>query len=335
MPPGLKTLRKLQLGQESSAGSAVVATGLWRGMGTIEDTRETVFPDEDVGFASGVDRSYVPKLEAALEFESVEATYQQMGYPLAAGVKNVVAGVADGAGSDFIYDYVFSTSAQNTIKTFTIEGGDDQGAEEFNYGICQGFTLSGESFASWMITSNWIGREVTPTTFTGSISIPAVEEILFAKTRLYIDAIGGTVGSTQISNTLLAAELTVDTGYRPIPVGDGNLFYSSHAMKVQPDLTLSITFEHDASALAEKVNWRAETPKLFQLITEGSAFGTAGTTYSNHTMIINVAGRWESFEKIGEQDGNDIITGVVRVKYNATAAFFAQIIMVNEVTVLT
>ena len=335
MPPGLKTLRKLQLGQEVTAGTAVAATALWRGMGTIEDTRETVFPDEDVGFASGVDRSYVPKVEGALELESVEATYEQMGYPLAGGVEDITAGVADGVGTDFIYQYDFSTSTQNSIQTFTIEGGDDQGAEEFNYCLCQGFTLSGESFASWMINSNWLGREVAPSTFTGSIAIPSVEEVLFAKTKLFIDAIGGTHGTTQISDTLLSAELAVDTGYRPIPVGDGNLFYSSHAMKVQPDITLSITFEHDASAIAEKVNWRAETPQLFQLIAEGSAFGTPGTTYSNHTMIINVAGRWESFEKIGNQDGNDILTGVVRVKYNSTAAFFAQIIMVNEVTALT
>lgn len=335
MAPGLKSLRKLQLGQESVAGTAVAATGLWRGMGTIEDTRETVFPEEDVGFASGVDRSYVPKLEGLLEMDAVESTYEQLPYVLTAGVEDLTTGVADGAGSDLIYQYDFSTSSQNSIQTFTIEGGDDQGAEEFNYCFVQSFTLSGESFAAWMINSSWIGREVTPSTFTGSIAIPSVEEMLFAKTKLYIDAIGGTIGSTQISNTLLAAELAVDTGYRPIPVGDGNLFYSSHALKSAPDITLSITFEHDASAITEKVNWRAETPQLFQLKTEGSAVTTAGTDYSVKTMLINVAGRWESFEKIGDQDGNDIITGVVRVKYNSTAAFFAQITVVNELASLT
>jgi len=335
MAPGLKSLRKIQLGQETTAGTAVAATALWRGLGTIEDTRETVMPEEDVGFASGIDRSYVPKIEGLLEMDSVEATFEQLPYILTAGVEDVTTGAADGAGSDKIYQYDFSTTAQNSIQTFTLEGGDDQGAEEFNYCFVQNFELSGESFASWMMSAQWIGREVTPSTFTGGISIPSIEEILFAKAKLYIDAIGGTIGSTQISNTLLAASLSVDTGYRPIPVGDGNLFYSAHAMKSAPDLTLSITFEHDASAIAEKVNWRAETPQLFRIITEGSAVVTGGTTYSNKTLIIDVAGRWESFEKIGDQDGNDVITGVVRVKYNATAAFFAQILVVNELTTLT
>lgn len=334
MPPGLKTLRRIQLGQEATAGTAVPATAIWRGIGTIADTRETVFPEEDVGFASGVDRSYVPKVEGMLEMEPVEATFQQLPYILAAGVEDVTTGVADGAGSDFIYTYNLSEGTQNAIQTFTIEGGDDQGAEEFNYCFVQNFTLSGESFASWMINAEWIGREVAPSTFTGAIALPAIEEILFAKTKLFIDAIGGTFGTTQISNTLLAAELNVDTGYRPIPVGDGNLFYSSHAMKAQPDVTLSITFEHDASAIAEVANWRAETPQLIQLLAEGSAFTTGGTTYSNHTMIINLAGRWESFEKIGNQDGNDIRQGVFRSKYNSTAAEFGQFILANEVTAL-
>lgn len=334
MPPGLKSLRKIQLGQETVAGTAVAATALWRGMGTIDDTREVVMPEEDVGFASGIDRSYVPKIEGLLDMDSVEATFEQLPYILTAGVEDVTTGAADGAGTDKIYQYDFSTTSQNSIQTFTLEGGDDQGAEEFNYCFVQSFKLSGESFASWMMSAQWIGREVTPSTFTGAIAIPAIEEILFAKAKLYIDVIGGTIGTTQISNTLLAAELAVDTGYRPIPVGDGNLFYSAHAMKSAPDLTLSITFEHDASAIAEKVNWRAETPQLFRIITEGSAAATPGTTYSNKTLIIDVAGRWESFEKIGDQDGNDVITGVVRVKYNATAAFFAQIIVVNELVTL-
>jgi hypothetical protein len=334
MPPGLKTLRRIQLGQEVTAGTPVAATAIWRGMGTIEDTRETVFPEEDVGFASGVDRSYVPKVEGMLEMEPVEATFEQLPYILTAGVEDLTTGVADGAGSDFIYTYDFSEATQNAIQTFTLEGGDDQGAEEFNYCFVQNFTLSGASFESWMMSATWIGREVAPSTFTGAISLPAIEEILFAKTKLFIDAIGGTFGATQISNTLIGAELVVDTGYRPIPVGDGNLFYSGHAMKVRPDVVLNITFEHDASAIAEKVNWRAETPQLIQLLAEGSAFGTAGTTYSNHSMIVNLAGRWEDFEKIGAQDGNDIIRGVFRSKYNATAAEFGQIIVVNEVTAL-
>lgn len=333
--PGLKALRRIQLGQETVAGTAVAATAIWRGIGTIDDARETVFPEEDVGFVSPVDRAYTPKLEGLLAMDPIEATFEQLPYILTAGVKDVTTGAADGAGTDLIYAYPFSTTAKNTIQTFTLEGGDDMGAEEFNYCFVPDFVLSGESFAAWMMSANWIGREVTPSTFTGSIALPTVEEILFSKTKLYIDAIAGTIGTTQISDTLLSANLNVVTGFRPVPTGDGNLFYSLHALKQRPEVLLTITFEHDANSLAEIVNWRAETPQLLELICEGSAVASAGTLYTYKTLIIDLTGRWESFEKIGEQDGNDVVTGIFRAGYHATPASFAEITVVNELATIT
>ncbi len=331
---GVQALRKIQLGQEVTAGTAVAATAIWRGIGTLEDAREMVFPEEHVGYVAPLDRSYQPKLEGALSMDSTPATFQQLGYILSAGVKDVTAGVADGAGSDYIYAFTFATTAKLTPQTYTLEGGDDQQAEEFDFCFVQDFQLSGVAFEAWMMSANWIGREVTPTSFTGALSLAAVEEILFSKTKLYIDAIGGTIGTTQKTKTLLAATLNVDTGQRPIPVGDGSLYYSSFDQKVKPEITLEVTFEHDASAVAELVTFRAETPQLLRLETEGSAFGTGGTTYTNHTLLIDLAGKWESFEKIGEQNGNDIRTGVFRAGYDLTSASFAEITVVNEVTAL-
>ncbi|KKN73400.1 hypothetical protein LCGC14_0401030 [marine sediment metagenome] len=331
---GVRALRKIQLGQESVAGTAVAATAIWRGIGTIDDAREQVFPEEHVGYVAPLDRSYVPKLEGALPMDPTPATFEQLPYILTAGVKDVTTGAADGAGTDKIYAYTFATTAKQTPQTFTLEGGDDLGAEELNFCFVTDFQLAGVSFEAWMMSANWMGREVTPSTFTGALALVVVEEILFSKTKLYIDAIGGSLGGTQITGTLLAATLNVDTGQRPIPVGDGNLFYSAFDQKLSPEITLEITLEHDANAIAELVNFRAETPQLLRLECEGSAAATPGTTYSNLTLLIDLAGKWESFEKIGEQDGNDIRVGTFRAGYDLTAASFAEITVVNELTTL-
>ena len=45
---GIKRLRKLQFGKETTAGTPVPATTIWRGTGTLEDKREPYFPDEDI-----------------------------------------------------------------------------------------------------------------------------------------------------------------------------------------------------------------------------------------------------------------------------------------------
>jgi hypothetical protein len=94
---------------------------------------------------------------------------------------------------------------------------------------------------------------------------------------------------------------------------------------------LDITFEHDGSAAAQKVIWRAQTPRKIQLLCQGLALATPGTAYTYKTMIINLVGKWEKFSKLGDQDGNDIVTGTFRAKYNATAADSGQIIIVNEI----
>lgn len=330
--PGVRALRKIQLGVESAKGTAVAATALWRGQGVIEDQTEVMFPEEDIGYLSGIDRSYIPRNLAAITFEQTPATFEQLGYVLDAGVKTV-SGVQDGAGSDYTYTYTFPTSAANSIKTYTIEGGDDQQAEEIEFAFVKSFTLAGAAGEAWTVTADWAGRQVSTASFTGSISVPTVEEILFQKGKLYIDAIGGTIGSTQKSSTLLNAELAVTTGWQEYFTADGNLYFTGHK-STKPEVLLTLTFEHDGTSVAEKANWLAETARLIRILVEGSTVSTPGTTYSKKTLIIDLAGKWERFEALDEQDGNDIVTGRFRAAYDPTSASFAEIVVVNELSAL-
>jgi len=332
---GIKALRKIQLGVEVTPGTAVAATAIWRGMGTIEDQREVVFSQEDVGYVGGLDRTHVPKLLAAISMDETEATFEQLPYILAAGVKNVVAGAADGSGSDLIYAYPFPTTAVNTLKTYTIQGGDNQEAERMEYSFVEAFKLTGKAGEALKMQADWLGRQVALNAFTGSLSLPTVEEILFSKGKLYIDAVGGTIGGTQKSNTLLGMELSVKTGLIPVFAADGNLYFSFMKSTGQLEIILKITFEHDSTSAAEKVIWRAGTPRQIRLDFDGNAVTTPGTTYSTKKLRIDLAGKWEKFDKLDEQDGNDIVTGTFRARYNSTAALFASITVVNELASLT
>jgi hypothetical protein len=330
---GVKKLRRIQLGLETTAGTAVAATALWRGLGTIEDQLETVFPEEDIGYLSGVDRTYIPKVLAALSMDDTPATFEQLPYLLSAGVQDTVSGSADGSGSGKIYSYVMPTTAAQTLKTYTLEGGDNQQAEEFAYAFVESFKLSGKGGEALMMSAEWKGRQVSPTTFTTSPALPAVEEILFSKGLLYIDTAGGTIGTTTKSNTLLGIELSVTTGIVPVFSADGELYFS-FTKTIEPEAMLSITFEHETTSVAEKVAWRAGTARQIRLKWQGSALATAGTAYTYKTLIVDLAGKWEKFDKLDEQDGNDIVTGTFRARYNSTAALFAEFLVVNELASL-
>jgi hypothetical protein len=331
--PGSTLLRKIQLGKETVAGTAVAATAIWRGMGMLEDQRETVHAEEHVGYLSGVDRTYVPKLLGAISMEAIPATYEQLPYILEAGVKLVNTGAADGSGSDKIYTYTFPITAKNTIKTFTIEGGDDQEVEEMEYAYVDAFTLEGKGGEAWMMSADWLGRQVSLSSFTGALTLPTVAEMLFSNSKLYIDTVSGTMGTTLKSQTLLEASLKVKTGWVPVWTADGALYFSFNK-STAPEILLDVTFEHDSTAAAEKVAWRAQTPRQLRILCEGPTVTTAGTTYSKKTMKIDLVGKWEKFSVLGEQDGNDIVTGTLRARYNATANKFAEIVVVNELTVI-
>lgn len=326
---GIKALRKVQLGRETTAGTAVAATTIWRGTGgMIQDDREVIFPDEDIGYLSGRTRAYTPKLEATLAFDETPLTFEQSLHVFEAGI--MTATPTTDTGSGITYVYTFPTTAPATIKTYTIEAGDNTQVEEVEYAFVTDFTISGNAGESWMITSNWMGRQASTSAFTSDITPPIVEEVLFSKTKLWTCATTDTIGTSDNlrSNTLLSATLNVATGLTAVYAADGNLYFS-FVKGVMPEVTLDVTFEHDGTATLEKDAWRTNSPRIIRLLATGKALGTPGTLNTKQFQI-DLAGMWESFEAIGDQDGNDIVTGTFRARFDTDANLFAKITVINE-----
>ena len=168
--------------------------------------------------------------------------------------------------------------------------------------------------------------------FFDLLSIPAVEEILFQKTKLYIDASSTAAGTTQKSNTLLNFELDYKSGWKGQPAADGRLDFSFTKL-AKPSGTLKLTFEHDGSATAEKTAWRNKTPRLIRLIVTGTSLVTPAT-YSTKTLIIDVLGVWTKFSSLQDDNGNDTVTGTLMLGYDNTATQAGQFIVVNTLASL-
>jgi hypothetical protein len=49
---------------------------------------------------------------------------------------------------------------------------------------------------------------------------------------------------------------------------------------------------------------------------------------------MDLYGKWETFDVIDEQDGNDIVTGTFKVGYSTAASKKAVFIVVNELATL-
>lgn len=328
---GRRALRKIQLGRETTAGTLVAASTIWRGYGTILDNRTVVRVSEDVGIIGGTTRTNTPMTGTGLAMDSVQATFEQFLHILEASVKTATPS-QDGAGTDYIYTYAAPTTSGNTIKTYTIEGGDDVQEEEFGYAFVKDWTLSGSGRNGWQMAANWQGRAVALSTFTGALSLPTVNNMNFGMTSLYQDAIGGTIGTTIKSNTLRSANIKYTSGIEAKDTADARLDFS-FTQGTTYTLTADLEFEHDTISVAQKALWRAETAVLLQIKIQGSTnFATPGTTYSVPTLLINMPGKWENFGKIGEANGNDIVQGKFFSAYDTTAAVGPSFVDVVELS---
>lgn len=331
---GIKALRKLQLGKETTGGTAVAATTIWRGDAVLTDAQKLIFPKELVGYVDGVDRSYIPHKLAGIKMNAIEATFEQLPYIFNAGIEGV-AGVQDGAGTGYLYTYNAPTTALNTLYTYTIEGGDNQQAREVEYAFVTDFTIQGAVKEALKVSANWAGRQSSLTSFTGSLSIPSVDEILFGKGKLYIDAVGGTIGTTQKTATWLGFKLNVKTGWRPLFTGDGNIYFTQPAFSGETlAIDCDLTFEHDAIGVAQIAAMEAETTQLFRLLFQGPALGTAGTAYTYKTFTVDFAGKYQDAPELADKDGDDVITLKSVAKYNATAQKYCDFLVVNELSAL-
>lgn len=330
---GVKPLKRIQFGPESTPGTAVAATALYRGVGSIDDKSNWKDVEEDVGLLVPTTRQVQTDEFAEFSMGSVEASFEQINYPLEGGLLKIGTGVADGAGSGKIYTYPIPTSSEPTIQTYTLEGGDDKGAEEVEYAYCQSFKLSGAARDTWMLEQVWEGRKPTPTTFTPALTLPVVSDMAFNKSKLYIDDVSGSFGTTQVSNTFMKAELSFTTGIIPVFTGDGNLYFTL-LKRILSEIELKITFEHNASAIAEKAKWKAGTPRLIEIEIIGPALASAGTAYSFKTVRIQLAGVWKKFDPLEDDGGNNVVNGTFKGAYDLTAGEAGNIIVVNELTTI-
>lgn len=336
--PGITKLSKVQLGLEASAkGTEADATALWLGPAQMTDKRELVLPEENIGYLGPVDRSYIPFTESEIIFDSIEANFEQIGYPFAAGVTDTVAGAANGGTSNaYKYAYTLATTAVPTTKTYTIEAGDNQQEYQALYGFCQEINITGAPREAIKITSTWLARAMAKGSFTTAVAVPTVEQMLFQNTKIYLDAVGGTLGATQLTNTLLGYDINIKTGLMAVYTGDGSLSFSFEKC-VNPDVTGSITFEHDAVGVARYDDFIAGTAKKVRILTLGSATGFtgAGGTFTTRAFQQDFSMKILSVEPLGSVDGNNVVKVNFRAVYNTTATLYYVATVCHLLSALT
>ena len=318
------SMNTIQLGRETTAGTAVAATEKWRGpFAMIEDTRQRETVEEQVGLLVPATRQYDAWISAELSMPAAAMTYEQLPHLLEAGIKTATP---TGAGP-YVRAYSFPTgTTPNTIKTYTIQTG-NVGASGDNqrmpYAFVSSMKFSGSIKDVWNMEATWMGQQSQTSALTSSIALLDVQECVFGSTSIYIDASGGTVGSTQLNGVLMAAEINIsDTGIREVPTADGTNYYSFHKFAM-PTIEFSFTFELENTENAvqnARTAFKADDIKLFQLTIPG---GTSSVEFS-------WAGRYNSISSYSNDNGNTSVQLGGIATYSPTDSLFFEATVTNS-----
>lgn len=335
-----KAFQVLQLGREVTPGTNVPATTVFRGPGAnFIDSRGIVFKDENIAIVGGVNETYTPRVLAEFETIETEVSFEQTPHIMEASIATATP-AADGVGSGKIYDYPLHDTVDplyTVLKTYSAEFG-DPGAqyEEASYCVCSEWELTAKAEEAWKFTSKWFGREVTNTTKTAALTAPTINYAKFQKTKMYLDAVSGNFGSTQVAaGTLQEVSVKCVTGWYPYFSAEGELYFTKPLFdSSRYSIILEMTLLLESVAVAQRDLWRLETPRLLQLKTEGSALVTPGTTYTYRTMIQNYAGKWSKFDPISSANGTSLVKGTFINAYDSTEANRGNILFVNELAAL-
>lgn len=314
---------KIQFGRESTPGTGVAATVIWRGQfSNISDERQRETVEEQIGVLVKAERMYDKSYLAKLAMPATPMTFEQVVHLLEAGVK---VATPSGVGP-YVYSYTIPTgNTVNTVKTYTIEAvnvsvtGDYR---EMAYSLVEEFTLDAKAGEAWMMSANWFGRQPvtgTPTTLT---TLQTVEEALLLKTKVYIDATGGVVGTTNKAGVLMGASMKVKTGLVPVMTGDGNLYFTTHKFTL-PEVTFSMTLELESGGVvaAERAIYESNAVRLFQLTCDGSS--------AARQVLIKWAGKYDKINDYTNSNGNTTVQLDGHAVYSSTDALYWQMDVTN------
>ena len=347
--PGRKKLRRIQMAFETTPGTAVATTWRWRGPAvTLDDNRPWEFVEEDIGLLGGDDRKVLPYADGALALPDCPLTPEDFAYLLGASLGGPITGSADGAASSG-YRYITTiptTSAPANNRAMTVETGDDFEVERAAYGKCTEWSVKGVQRKTIMAGGKLQTQPVARfgTSFS-TTSIVARNDLIFAGSRLYLDAIGGTPGTTQITNQFLGFEIACKPKYAFKQTGEGASASAvpSYNLVVYTDheLTGKLTLEHDPAADGStglKALFRAGTQRLLQIDCLGQTYATPGTgtlfTGGRRGVRFILPITITKAPPLDEIDGNDIVTFEWASRFNSTFGSAGTITVCNEVSAL-
>lgn len=325
-----RAFRQIQISNvENTPGTAEAATEILRGILSQAYADEVFYtPDQDRGLlASRIETPFEVQKQIELEMNGV--LYDRLAvFMMSNAIRGAVTPTQPDAINEpnhYLWAFAPGLSTANTpdiaagIDTFTLEYGDNIQAYETSYLFTKQIVISG--VVNEPVQFEWLiqGRQITETTFTGGLSLPATAQFPVNNTKFYIDTSYAGIGSTQKINMLRAFSWTLETMFTARFAPDGTGYFSG-LNEGRKKATLELTYyRDDTNSEAEKDRYEAQTAFYPRIRLESDTEMDSG---QSNPPYINLDGayRYTDWPTTEEVDDLGVISATAEAFYDSTTS---------------
>ncbi|HLC02115.1 MAG TPA: hypothetical protein VJK02_03700 [Anaerolineales bacterium] len=323
---GERALSKIQWGKESAAahGTAVAADTILAGaeISAINPDRKPSYYDDALGVRMRSTRSVIYQYLAQNTIKLPACYFQLLPMLFSCGLLgNISPAEQTPSQNDMLWTFLPSLTGDNVPDSITLEMGDDTQAYEAEYLMFESIKLAGQiaqgaDESPVSAEAAYFARQVTPTTFTGGLSLPSMETMNAKLSRFYVNTTWAARGTTEKTGTIRAWELEFLTGLHPKFLGSADKFFDIHGQSFI-EAMLTLTLEGNANADALFDYYQAGTKIALGLKVSGALIGTGVA----HSLAVNLWGMFEHVTALSEEvGGNNLHKALFHAMYDPTGA---------------
>ena len=317
--PGLD---QVQLGTEGTWATSATATGK---LGLISDC--TIEPDIQVETIEDVRGSLAPGFVDVLNYHRGSASisgvpsYEDLPYVL----DSLFATATPGASTTYTRTYNGQTTSVPTRTSYTLYKGQSGKVQKLLGAMFSEYNLKIESNKPWQFSGKLLGSSVADGSLA-SLSDRTQTPIHANVTTFYLDAVGGTIGTTAVTTIWMGVDLSIKNNMGLVPK-IGSLTPATYT-DGKCEATLKVKCDVDATTAGYLTSILGSTVLQKQIRIKA-------TTGSSQVAQFDFAGSFVSSPKIStDADGISTFEFDLRALYNSTLGNWMKALLTNSISAM-
>jgi len=295
--------------------------------------------DEERNSLAMIHRRTIVGQHSELKYDG-SVTFEQIINLLAMALE----GATDDAGAGLITtpsngiltrDWTFEPTlvASAIQNAYTVQYGDGSQAYQSSFVMCSQLAFTYAMEEPLVVSADLFGRLQTKVSFGGTPTELTVEDAVTQKTKIYGDTTWAGLGTTQLSDVLISATVTIPTGLGMTRYADGSLEFSAFT-ESKWGADVELVFKHNATGIAEYDKYIAGTTQFIRLETTGSEIEAVTPTYDKLFRLDLALHYTEPPTLFDDENGENVVAMTGKTFHDPTAGRQLRAMVRNSQTAL-